>query len=133
VKLADIALDHEKAERGAWVDGIPGCGDLAIKTRGAGNADWRRLQAKLSEAVPASKRQSPEEAERIALQCLLAAGILDWRNLEGDDGPIPFSPETARRLLGDPKNRRLLNAALYAAGAVADEGRDSLEADLPNC
>lgn len=136
MKLGDFAVDPGRIEGGDWVDMIPDCGDLRIRTRGLGNADWRRLQQQKLAALPRRDRRNgivPEAIEAINLDCLVETCLLDWANLTGADGaPLPFSKETARKYLADPRYRPLLDACYFAAREVAERRAEEQEDDAKN-
>ncbi len=136
MKLSSIEVDPDKIEQGQWIGNIPEAGDLQLKVRGLQNADFRRLQGKLVEAVPRAKkvggRLDPDEQDRVTNQCLAATVLLDWRGLEDDNGPIPFSKEKARELLMDPRYRRFREAVIWAASVVGEEQAAALEDDAGN-
>lgn len=124
MKLSAIKVNADAIEHGAWVKNLPEMGDLELKVRGIGNAEYRRLYASLADAAPRSDRQdgrlTPEASERIATRCLLDTVLLDWRGLEDDAGPVAFSKETAEKLLTDPNFRLFRDAVAIAASRVAE-------------
>ncbi len=125
MKLNDMAVDPERQENGAWVDDIPEMEGLKLKVRGSNNADWRRLQSRLIEAVPRKKRiggrLDPDEQDRIMSSCLLNCCLLDWEGLEDDDGkPLPYSKPMAQKLLYEAQYRRFRDGVVWAASIVAD-------------
>lgn len=125
MRLTEQKIDPIKLEQGDWVDNIPEMGDLRLKVRGARNRDWTRLQGRLLDAVPRKNkiggRISQEDQERITAVLLRETCLLDWENLEGDDGPIPYSKQEAEKLLSDPQYRNFKDAVLWAAMVVADQ------------
>jgi hypothetical protein len=130
-------IDVDALENGDWVDNIPEMGALRLKTRGANNKAWRRMQAKLIAAVPRSKRVGtldPDESDRITAILLRETALLDWDGLEGPDGkPLPFSKEQANEYLTNPKyGGRFRDAALYAANIVAEQKQEEIEDDSKN-
>jgi hypothetical protein len=125
MKMSELAVDADRQENGAWVDDIPDVQGLRLKVRGSNNADWRRLQAKLMDAVPRKKkiggRIDPDEQDRVISSCLLNCCLLDWDGLEDDDGkPIPYSKQMAIKLLNEPEYRRFRDSVIWAATVVAD-------------
>ena len=125
MKMNEMTIDPDRLENGAWVDDIPEMEGLRLKVRGSQNSDWRRLQAKLLEAVPRKRRiggrVDQDDMERIITSCLLNACLLDWDGLEGDDGqPISFSKPMAEKLLKEPEYRRFRDGVVYAASIVAE-------------
>ena len=125
MKLSDLKIDPIKFEQGAWVDNIPQLGDIRLKVRGINNADWRRLQTRLIEAVPRAKRPNgrvdPGEMDRITTSCLVNTCLLDWDGLlDDEDQPLPYSKAAADKLLNDPAMRRFRDAVAWAAERVSD-------------
>lgn len=125
MKLNDLAIDNDRAENGAWVDDIPEVQGLRLKVRASQNADWRRLQAKLLDAVPRKKRLGnrldPEEQDKIITACLLNCCLLDWEGLEDSDGkPIPYSKQFAQKLLTEGEYRRFRESVIWASSVVAE-------------
>lgn len=125
MKLAELAVDVNRAENGAWVNDVPDLPGLRLKVRASNNADWRRLQMMLFDKLPRKKKLSgrvdPDETDRIITQCLIDACLLDWDGLEDDDGKaIPYSKQMAEKLLMEPEYRRFRDAVAWAANVVTD-------------
>ena len=125
MKLKEIKIDAAKADQGAWVGDIPEMGDLRLKVRGSGNADYRRRMQRLVDALPrqfkAGGRVDPDKMDQITTTCLLDDVLLDWEGIEDDAGnPLPFSKEQARAMIEDPDLRRFRDAVVWAAGVVAE-------------
>jgi hypothetical protein len=125
MKLSNLAIDADAHEQGEWVSDIPEMGDLKLKVRGIGNADWKRHQSKLFAAVPREKKRGniidPDSQDAINTSCMLNTCLLGWDGLtDDDDKPLPYSKETAKKLLEDPSLRRLRDAILWAASTVGD-------------
>lgn len=137
MKLSKIRSGVAKAEAGAWVRNLPidGLDDLALKVRGAFNADAVRLRASLIGELPKDERKplSPENDQRISVEVAVETILIDWQ-LEDEAGkPLPFSKDKARDLLTDPDIGRVLrNAVGFAAQIVASQGVDDLELDAKN-
>jgi hypothetical protein len=130
-------IDIERLEQGAWVDNIPEMGELRLKTRGAENRDWRKLQAKLIAGIPRQKRLNlldPDEADRISAILLRDTALLDWDGIvDAEDNPVPFSKEQAFEYLTNKAyGRRFLLAATYAAQFVAEQREEEAEQDAKN-
>jgi len=141
MKLSEIKRNVEAIEQGTWVGAkygtpIPGMGDLCIKTRGAGNSDWKQLEDKLLQAAPAVRRiagLSRDDRDAITAQCLLNCGTTDWSGIEGDDNqPVPYSKAQAELFFTDRAYEDLRNAALYAANIVGTAAAESLKVDAKN-
>ncbi|MDP4024461.1 hypothetical protein Q8W71_17690 [Methylobacterium sp. NEAU 140] len=137
MKLSALKVDADKIEAGEWVGDIPEMGDLRLRVRGLQNAGYRRLQSRLIDAVPRSKKQGgrvdPDELDRITSTCLASTVLLDWAGLEDEGGaPLPYSKETATEFLTNPAFRRFRDAVLYAATVVGDAGAETEKADAGN-
>lgn len=128
MKLSSLSVNAELLEQGDWVDDIPECGDLRIKTRGINNAAWKKLQQQKIAALPRRQRRGsvdPATSERIANECLVETCLLGWENLVGDEGqPIAFDKKRALELLADPRYAPFRDACFWAAGQVADDATD---------
>lgn len=125
MKLSDMKIDNDRLEQGAWVGDIPEMGDLRLKVRGFGNADFRRLQQRLYDAEPRQfkigGRLDPERQDAILSTCMLTTILIDWDGVTGDDGqPVAYSRDLAKTLLTEPEYRRFREAVSWAAGTVAE-------------
>jgi hypothetical protein len=137
MKLSELAVDPDRQENGAWVDDIPEVQGLRLKVRGAQNADWRKLQAKLLDAVPRKKRLGgrldPDENDAIMTKCLLNCCLLDWDGLEDEQGnAIPFDKDYARKLITEPEFRRFRDSVIWAANVVQEKTEDETDDNLGN-
>jgi hypothetical protein len=136
MELSSLEVDPAAIEQGDWVDDIPDCGDLRIRTRGINNAEYRRRYQQKLLAVPSRERRSglpPETAQRIVTECLIETCVLGWENLLDAQGqPIPCDRATVQRLLLDPRYGPLRDACLYAAGVIADRRAEDREAAEKN-
>ncbi|MBV9460328.1 MAG: hypothetical protein JO141_22860, partial [Bradyrhizobium sp.] len=80
MKLSAIKVDSALAEQGDWVENIPDLPGIRIKARGANNADYRLLEAKLVREIPRADRLegvSAADQDRIAGRLLLETVVLD--------------------------------------------------------
>lgn len=136
MKLSERKIDMKKREEGAWVKDIPDWLDLELKTRGAGNKDWARMEQKLILAVPRQRRVNgldPEDRLRINGILVRDTALLDWRGIEDDDGkPEPYSKAAANKYLTDPQYEAFVYACVWAANAVAEQGVAEVEQDAKN-
>lgn len=141
MKLSAIRRNTTAVEQGRWIDDIPGMGDLRLRVRGSGNKDWNRLQNDLVAKVPRENRLrglSDDDAFAIDTECLLESILLEWDNLTGDgvigdlDQPVPYSADTARRLLSEPEYVVFRNAVTWAAGVVSSDAEADAKADSKN-
>lgn len=133
MKLSNIRLDTAVIEAGDWVDVpvelFPDLDGVRLKVRGAGNGDYRRLQARLLRAIAAKKFDAEKEqsaAEAVGGELLARTVLLDWQGLENEDGSaLPFSAETALQLLTDPEMRIFRDAVAYAANQIANRKKQA--------
>lgn len=134
--LDSVKLDPVKIEKGAWVENIPGLGDIRLKVRGYNNSDWRRIQRERTLAVPRSKwvngRITTAEEDHIEAICLRDAGILDWENVTQGGAPVPYSKDAAEKFLTEPKLRAFRDGSLWACHTVGDLDAESVETDAKN-
>lgn len=134
MKLSSIAVDPQAVEDGDWVKGLPEMGDLELKCRGQNSAVWKMRRRKLLNALPRNLRNRPdglpqEVEDQLTNTLLLDAGLMDWRNLELDDGVKPYSRELAEKLIKDPAYALFRDAVLIATvrvGADVDTADEEL-------
>ena len=128
MKIEDISVDTKLVEEGAWVSDIPELEGVRLKCRGSDNKDWRRMAARLVNAVPRAKRTpnlDPVESDRINAVLIRECGLLDWEGFEDNDGnPIPYSKKKAEEYLNIRKFR---DGALFACVQVSDGLADQVE------
>ncbi len=136
VKLSDIKIDAAAVEQGEWIGAaygtpIPDMDDLALKVRGLGNSDFRRLQSRLFDAVPRGQRSNgrltPAAGERVLVQCLIDTVLMDWDGVIGDAGPLAYSKELARDILGNPDLKPFRDAVMWAATQVGEQRAADVE------
>lgn len=131
MKLSTIAVNPTAVEDGEWVKDLPEMGDLELKVRGQNSAAWRTLQRKLVTGLPRNLRNRadglPMKAQdELINKCLVGAALLDWKNLELDAGPVPYSRDLAEKLISDPAFSVFRDAVFSATVRVgtADAGLD---------
>lgn len=121
MNLNNLRAARARGEAGAWVDNIPGCGDLRLKVRGFGCREHQRVNAEFLAGVPEDQRGeqlTTEQREALSVQALQAL-LIDWDNLTGDDDrPVLFSPETAARILASPDFEAFRGAVVWASREV---------------
>lgn len=130
MKLSEMKINAAAIEQGEWIGAahgtpIPNMGDLCLKVRGLGNSDFRKLRARLEEAVPRGKREggkiADDEAERIFVSCLANTVLQDWSGVENDDGSqVEFSPAVAAKIMSEPDLAPFKYAVAWAASQVGD-------------
>jgi hypothetical protein len=131
MKLSTITVDPKAIEDGEWVKNLPEMGDLELKCRGQNSAAWKTHTRKLINQLPRKLRNRPDGlppqvADDINNKCLIEVGLLDWKNLELDDGVHAYSKELAGQLIADPVYQLFRDACLIATARV---GTADAEAD----
>ena len=141
MKLNDMKINSAAVEQGEWVGSkygmpIPDMGDLNLKVRGIGNADFRVLQSKLFDATPRNQRPnnrlSPEAAERVTVECLVETILIDWDGIEDESGTVPYSKDQARQILSNRDLRPFREAVMWASSQVGELRAGDSEAAAKN-
>lgn len=132
MKLSSVAVDPKAVEDGEWVKDLPEMGDLELKARGQNSVAWRTKQRKLLNALPRNLRNHPDGLpmkvqDGINNKCLIEVGIIDWKNLEMDDGVKPFGKELLASLINDPVNQIFRDACFIATARVGTAATDADE------
>lgn len=130
MKISAMKVNSAAIEQGEWIGAdyglpIPEMGDLNLKVRGVGNADFRVLNSRLYEATPRSQRPGgklvPEAQESIMVECLVETILVDWTGIEDDQGQqVPYSKELARKMLADRDLKPFREAVMWAASQVGE-------------
>lgn len=115
VRLSDLRVDLAAVENGAWVEGIPGMGDLALKVRGL-DCEPARLRRRL-------RARRGVSSDDVMTEVLREVVLLDWRGLTDGGEPLPYSAETADILLTLTEFRPFRQAVIWAAEHVGTRRR----------
>lgn len=107
--FARFRTDEAAENEGVWFEVGEG---FEIKVARLGNRKHAETYARLTSTpavrgVVADKKLTDEQAIRIMVEAMADAILIDWKNLEEDGNPIPFSREKALELL-DVKDFRAL-------------------------
>ncbi len=132
VKLSRIRVDTDKAQNGVWKD-WNGIGLLIarIHTPHYQEVLQRHIEPVLH--IVSENGNSCSEAQEATNRAISEAVLLDWRNLEGDDGePLEYSPEKAYELLTDPELVDLHDFVIIAANSRENYRRVELEKTAKN-
>lgn len=104
MKLSRLAVDTDKSENGIWREIGHGSG-FEVRIARANNSKFRAAVERevLNIVRNSSGMPGAEEQSDATLRAFCAHIVLDWRGLEDDEGnAIPYSPETAYKILSDP-------------------------------
>ncbi len=134
--LAKIREAGARIRTGAWVKDIPVAGfrGVALRVRGNGNADLRKLREKLvADAMATQKAPLPSATLEAINERLIVETILqDWNLTDGAER-VPCTPEKITEFLADPDLGPLLREAVsWASDQVAENGAAELEAAAGN-
>lgn len=106
-RLKNLRVDPDKAKDGVWIPWILGI-ELLIARRGNDRFN-KALQTEMEGKLADIRRETQENdgVSEIQRDCTVRAVseaiLLDWKNIEDDDGnPIEYSPAEAYKLLSDP-------------------------------
>lgn len=133
MKLSNVRVNPKAVEDGDWVKNLPEMDDLELKVRGQNSSAWKVLRRKLINALPRNIRNRPDglpqqTEDALVDKLLVGAGLLDWKNLELDDGVKPYSKELAEKLIKDPEWALFREAILTATVRVGTEVAEADEA-----
>ena len=123
MKITDLEIDVDAVDNGAWVRDIPDMGGVAFRVRGSEYAPYQKaLRATMVSQGRRQRLASQMDMDKFqAVQYRLTAEhlLLDWSGLDGaDDQPLPFTPETAMRLMTERKFRPVQRGVIYAIDIV---------------
>ena len=99
-KLSKVKTDSKKEIEGIWEDYEEG---IRLKIARMGNPLYDEEIYRLSKPVLKRSREIPaDELERISKQAVAKYILVDWENIEDDDGnEIPYSSEKALEYFND--------------------------------
>jgi hypothetical protein len=141
VKLSDLLVDSEKIENGDWVEITPaakGKPAFRVCVRGYGNADYRRMQSRMSTELNSEfgthANIPPERYEEVDLTCLCDTILTGWDGLTEDDEAttIQFSADKAKEILANPDARLLRGMIESAARSITMRRKKKPDAVIKN-
>lgn len=102
-KLSSFRTDPDKETEGVWFDFAEG---IRFKVARWNNPKFRQLVEKLARPHARTFRRSGRRGEMwesIVKQAAARTILLDWENVEDDNGkPLKYSPDEALRVFEDP-------------------------------
>jgi len=105
MELNQFKIDLDKESNGIWSNIFAEKDGVKVKVRPINNPDYRHLESKLFLELGPDDRDGTgfkrEAIERVQAECLLETILVDWEGLTEDKQPLPYSKDTARRLLLD--------------------------------
>ncbi len=115
-KLSAIRTDTGKENDGVWIPFELG---IELKIARWNNPKFKALQDTLTDRrkVLLDKVFLPEEAALdVEKEAVAQTILLDWRNVEGEDGqPLAYSAEAAVKLFKDPEYKDLYTFVRWSA------------------
>jgi hypothetical protein len=132
--IADLVIDTETAAAGVWAEYREGAAFLLTSTN---TAEFAAAQEAIYTPIIEAKSKGREQAwvdkafADAEIELYAKHVLRDWRGLEDGGKPVPFSVETAIKLLSQPGAFHLMrfirNSAarldLYRAKRVDDLGK----------
>ena len=124
--IAKIRVNTDAIENGAWVDGIPGAGNLRLKVRGYSSKVYSEDMARRLKTVGRDDRErdgkvKPDVLRQITQSAIADTILLDWENLSMGGDVVPFSREAAAQFIADPELMEFLAMVDYAATIVGKQ------------
>jgi hypothetical protein len=127
-----LRSDLDKQVNGTW---FPYEAEIELKIARWGNERFLAVQRELVEqrkVVLNAKELTEEQRLDVNKEAASRAILLDWRNLDDDTGPVPYTPEKALAFFRDPELQALWSFVLVASVEEANFRKTRLEADLKN-
>lgn len=115
-KLTTLKADASKESGGVWVEWEHGVSLLVARLNNTGfQAAIRELTTPHTKEIRSGKI-SDAKMEELSRKAMATHVLLDWKNIEDDDGaPLEYTPEMAFELLNDPGLRDLYQFVLTTA------------------
>lgn len=119
------------APKERWFEIVTPAGSFEALVGPYGSPAWRTRWAELERPHLEKKRENggdlpPEVNAKIMGQCLAEVCLKDWRNIDDDGTPVPYSTDAAIDLLTDDHCREgIAQAALRLARVEAKELTES--------
>lgn len=134
MEIGNLKKSTQKVEGGDWVADIPQMGELRLRVRGLGSAQYKAVLARKLRAAPKQDRErdgSVREAveHRLRGEALHETILLDWDGLTSGGEAFDYDSDTALSWLTDPEFEDFHYATLYAAGVVGKD-RDEAAGEL---
>lgn len=135
-RISNLKTDAKKEVEGNWVDFGSG---LMVKVARIDNIAFMGHLRKISRKYVAQSRtgddtKTLELLEKLRKKAMARFVLLDWSNMEDDDGkPIEYSPEKALELFDSVPEfyRGIIDISSDAATFKAEEVSESLGNSLP--
>lgn len=106
-KLSKIKRDTNLAEQGVWVNNV--LDDVCVKVAAMNNKKYTEEIQRLMKPHQRSYRNNPSFNDiflDLQNKAMAKAVLLDWKNVENEDGtPLLYSETAAYNLLKDPENK----------------------------
>jgi len=96
--IREFSTNDKREQEGVWVDIGEGTQLLIARL---GNAKYEKYLRKLGRPYLTQLRYSSDSKliQKLAIKAMSRHVLLDWKNLQENDKDIPYSHETAERLL----------------------------------
>lgn len=127
-----LRTDLDKQVNGTW---FPYADGIELKLARWGNERFLAVQRDLVEqrkVVLNAKELTDEQRLDVNKEAASRTILLDWRNLEDDQGPVAYTPEKALAYFRDPELAGLWTFVLVSSVEEANFRKTRLESDLKN-
>ena len=132
-RVGKIKNAKKFVDDGAWVYPIPNCFDVKVRTKGLFNSAAQLAYNEARLSVSEEEWNDKEFQDELNLRILCEHVLVDWANIEDDEGEeIPFSAAAAKELLSDPDMVYLRAGFMWAADNVGARGRENIEEATKN-
>lgn len=124
----NIGVTDSKAELdGAWVT-FPLVTDIEVKIARFMNPHHENVLKKLRKPYTDYKRQpSDEQANKILIESISEAVLLDWKGVKEDDKDVKYSKDEAIRILSMPEARDFLDFIVQASSDLNTYRKERIE------
>lgn len=132
-KLNDVRIDPNLEVEGVWIHWAAG---IEFKLARIGNPKFKDAMRRRGAPYKRRINNDAELQERIMRECIPGTIILDWRNIEDDNGsPLPYSDEACLKMMKDPTLEQLFQWVVLTANThtlFSQAARDEYDADTEN-
>jgi len=128
-----LRTDLDKQVHGTW---FPYEAGIELKIARWGNEKFLAAQRQIVEqrkVVLNAKELTDEQRLDANKEAAAQTILLDWRNLDDDSGPVPYSPARALEFFRDPELGAFWTFVFLTSVEEANFRKARLEADLKNC
>lgn len=132
-KLSSLRIDAGKDLEGVWTSYAVG---IELKIARLGNPNYRAYMRKIGRPHKAQLRHGlmdDDKLEMLSKEALAHTVLLDWRNVEDDNGtPIQYTPERGLELFEDPEYADLYSFVVDFANTAENYRNQEMQEAVKN-